>query len=306
MLNVQDTFGGPLRRDPAIALDPIEAQPLRSGPLPKIQYVVEIAGPRSLVASSATVLLTPQWQAALGSPACWVMAPADQAWRPMDAKPDGSYDSLCLAWDITSEKGLLSQETGQHLLGILEGYAAKVSRRALPMPTPDQIDALATHWKSVQDNLDIGFTVALVNPSGPIPEREIWRLCAAMGLDFGPKGSFDWRAEDWEFPLLSLTPLEEEAFSLAGVQDGLGHSGVSMGFNVPRSPNPAAVMKGCLQIVDQFTKKLACQVFDESMNPMGPTEMSRLQTDLAAALDLFKKAALTPGSAEALRLFPTQ
>ncbi len=305
MMNVEDTFGGPLRVDRAIALQPHDIPATRVGPAPKVQYVIEIAGPRSLSAVAASGLLNPQWQAALGQPTGWVMAPMDQVWQPLTASQAGAYDSLALAWDMISPRGQLTGASAQNLLNIVEGYAAKQSRRAFPMPTPDQIDLLVKHWETVQTNLDIGFSMCFVNPAGPMFERDIWRLCTAMGLKFGPKGSFDWVATDgWEYPLLSVTPLEEAAFSLGAVQSGATHSGVTIGFNMPRCPIPKEALDACFAVGQQFALKLSCQTFDDEMNPFGQDKRKLLNNDLAAAMGLFQQAGIAPGSAEALKLFP--
>lgn len=304
-MNVEDTFGGPLRVDRAIALPTHDLPAARIGPSPKVQYVIEIAGPRSLAASAAAGLLSPQWQAALGQPYGWVMAPMDQAWRPLTPSPDGSYDSLALAWDMLSPKGQLTGASAQNLLNIVEGFAGKQSRRALPMPMPDQIDLLVKHWTTVQENLDISFAISFVNPSAPLLERDIWRLCTAMGLKFGSRGSFDWMASDgWLFPLLTVVPLEEDAFSLGAVQRGAQHSGVTIGFNVARCPLPQEALNACFAVGAQFAQKLGCQILDDEFNPIGDDKRFALDRDLATALNMFEQAGIQPGSVEAFKLFP--
>ncbi len=303
MLGVEDTFGGPLRLDPAIALLPPPLAPLKPGPVHKMQFVIEIAGRRTLAATTASILLGSQWQAALGEPKCWVMSPGDQAWRPLMATQDGFYDSLALAWDLISPKGHLSGASAQNLLSILEGFAEKNSRRALPMPMPDQVDALVKHWAMVRQNLDIGFTLTLLASGAQIEEREIWRLCVALGLTFGPSGSFDWVAERWEHPLVSVTPLEFDAFSLGAVQEGRAHSGVVVGFSVARSPVPTESLDECFHVADQFAKKLSCQICDDTPTPIDEAQRTSLKKDLAQAMVLFAQAGIKPGSAEAMNLF---
>ena len=104
-----DYFGEPLRPDPAIALAPIEVTiPLKSGPLHRVQFVIEFVGPRSVPALAAIHLLGSEWYSALGQPFIHAMRPADLHWHPLTNSTDGSYDSLALSWDLLSPKG---QET---------------------------------------------------------------------------------------------------------------------------------------------------------------------------------------------------
>jgi len=303
MLNVADTFGGPLRADPALGLAEPIIPHLKSGPLPKVQFVIEMAGPRTVLTSSASALLRPDWQKVLGQPQVWAMSPGDSAWHLLGSTSNLSLDSLALAWDMFGENGQLSAQSAGHLHEQAEKFAAQIGRRAMPMPMPDQVERLITHWGIVKENLDVGFSIAAV-AEAPMPERDIWRLCAAIGLQFGPKGSFDWIVEGWPGAMLSVTPLEADAFSLAAVQEETAHTGVTIGFNVPRNPAPEAAFDALFMVAAQFERKLACKLYNESLEPLPTGSAEALKENLRQAIQLIEKAGLKPGCAEALKLFP--
>lgn len=302
-MRVEDTFGGPLRPDNAICLRPPNVQPPKEGPLPKVQFVVEIAGPRTLLAASGAALLSSQWQAALGRPQVWVMAPADRAWRKMIPNEPGSYDSLALTWDFITPKGQLSGASAKQILTICDGFATKIGRRAMAMPMPDQVDTLVRHWAAVNESLDAGFVMVLENPDRPMPERDVWRLCTALGLTFGPKGSFDWMIEEWPLPLLSITPNDADAFSLAAVQSDTQHDAVAVGFSVARSPAPQTSLDACFYVASQFQAKMGCVMFDEDGKQIGDEERAGLTRDLQAGVQALTQAGVPPGSAEAIKVF---
>src|SRR5690349_1319330 len=99
--------------------------PLVPAPARKVQFVVELVGPRTVPAAQAGELLHPNWRAALGQPELWAMRPADAAWQPLRALTQGSYDSIALAWDMVTPQGDLSAASAIHLAGVAEQFANK-------------------------------------------------------------------------------------------------------------------------------------------------------------------------------------
>src|SRR5688572_32004658 len=111
MADVTSVFGQTLSRDPRVGLpNPPAPKTERPGPEHKVQFVVELVGPRSCLASSAATLLDPKWFQALGQPHLYSMAPADKDWQTLTARADGSYDSLALAWDMVADRGELTSQ----------------------------------------------------------------------------------------------------------------------------------------------------------------------------------------------------
>ncbi len=66
-------FGSP---NPGVALPPPASLTEKSGPLHRVELVIEIVGPKSMPAKSVAALLQPDWFRALGEPRMWVMAPS--------------------------------------------------------------------------------------------------------------------------------------------------------------------------------------------------------------------------------------
>ena len=190
MQDVQSIFGAPLGPDPAIALRPPSLLPAaKPGPLHKVQFVVELVGPRSVAAAAVANLLSPQWYEALGRPEAFAMAPADTQWRVLTASTAGSYDSVALAWDIVSPRGELSSTAPQHLLQVAEQFATQIQRRAMSLPVPGDVDRIRRQLMEYRDNLDVGFGMTVLTHAG-IAERDVWLTCSRLGLDLGQADVF--------------------------------------------------------------------------------------------------------------------
>src|SRR4051812_41249846 len=183
MPTLSEVFGDALQPDPAIALQPVQI-PVRkrSGPMPRMQFVVEFVGPRSVSAGSAAALLSPQWYSALGDPQAFAMSAVDVEWQPLSATTAGSYDSLAIAWDLISDKGQLSTQSAQHLLATAEQFAAHIQRRAMPMPVPEDLPKAISQLKRVQDNFDAGVSLLVLANSQEVSEFELCVWCGKLGL----------------------------------------------------------------------------------------------------------------------------
>lgn len=299
-------FSEPLRIDPAVALDPatIRLPPTTTGPVHGAQFVVEIAGPKSVPASSAYEVLGPRWNPALGQPEAWVMAPADRQWRLMSTSDGaGSYDSLALAWDLVSSRGKLSTASARHLLAVAEQFAAGVQRRAFPFPAAEEVDRLVRALYQAQQAFDIGVEV-YAQGARAVAEHDVWVACAALGLDLGPDGLFAWKVPGWEGPILQVGPVEEGvAFSLGAVQRGADHEALSIGFNVPASPDPAGALRAVFQVSDTFSSRLGLAGFDDEGHTLTPAVRKRLEDNLQAAVASLKGSGLEPGSPACRKLY---
>jgi len=298
-------FGFPLLPDPLIALPPLDLNlTTKTGPLHKLQFVVEFTGPRSIPAPAAVHLLSPDWYQALGQPTMFAMRSADLHWRPLTNSTDGSYDSLALAWDLFTPRGQMSERSAMHLLQTAERFAPFINRRAMSMPLPPDVPAavkLIRNWKQA---LDIGFSLSVQGPPQGFKERDLWVLCVRLGLVFGSDGSFEWRDPSAPTPLLGVYPYgETDAFSLANVQAGLHHQGVTIGFSVPLCPAPAQALKAGFYIADIIAREMQGTIFDQDEKRITAKTVKEYEDYLREALGLFSRAGMTTGSTEAIRLF---
>lgn len=304
-MSSSDIFGEPLAKDPTIALPNISVAPrITPGPVRKQQFVVELVGPRTAPSPNVKVLLDAQWQGALGNPQVFVMSGADQYWRPLEANdPSGSYDSIALAWDLISPKGQLSANAAQQLWNVAENFAGQISRRAMAMPVPADVEPTIRALEELGENLDIGVNFTLVPRMNPFPEKEVWRLAAALGLQYSPNGTFTWLAQGSELPLLELSPGDADRFTLAQVQAGITHPALGLGFSVPLCPNPEAALDGCFRVGTAFSSRLSAALVDEDFKPVDDGAKRRIASDLRQAVQALERAGFAPGSTEAIKLY---
>lgn len=272
---------------------------MSSEPLHKVQYVIEIVGPRSLPASAAKALLDPKWRESLGAPQIFVMGPADTRWRPLEAQdPTGSYDSLALAWPVLAEGGALSAASARHLLHVAESFAGQVQRRGMPLPVPDDIDAVRATLETIRDSLDIGVALVVEFPNPGAPESELVQALAAQGLQ-EIDGGFAWLGGPTKAPLFYVTACEDEPEFPSGVPTSR-HPALSLGFSIPRNPAPAATLDAMLKLADTLAAQHGGTVTVDG----ALVEPAAMRAQLEQALHAFARANLEPGSAEARVLFP--
>ncbi len=248
-------------------------------------------------------LLTPQWYGPLGQPTVFAMRAMDLAWQRLQPTPDGSYDSLALAWDYISPQGELSEAAAKNLLRVAEEFGPYISRRAMPMPPPPDLPSVVRNLRVTRDALDAGFALSVVSNQNGFSERDLWIECARLGLEFHG-GGFDWRTKAHPYPLLTVTPFgETDTFSLSGVHAGVAHPGVTIGFHLPMSVAPTQGLEGCFRVAAHVARILNGTILDENDRPLSDSTRQHLRHELRSALAMFSQAGMTTGSPEALRIF---
>jgi hypothetical protein len=232
------------------------------------------------------------------------MRASDTLWQPLTASRDGSYDSLAISWPYRSDRGNLTSAAADRLLTTAVQFGEAISRRAIPLPAPPEVDRAAAELGRIEEALDIGVAVVVAPARQPMVERELWIVCAALGLEFSPEGSFDWTPAGSPSPLFSVTPIGgTEAFSLAGVQANVRYEGITIGFSVPRCPAPAQALQGAFHAAEAIAARFHGRIFDDSGRVMSDRIRAEMTNGLQQGLTLFQKANLVPGSTEAIALF---
>ncbi|HZH97783.1 MAG TPA: cell division protein ZipA C-terminal FtsZ-binding domain-containing protein, partial [Fimbriimonadaceae bacterium] len=263
-----------------------------------------IVGDPTLAAPAAKSLLEARWVAALGNPEIFCMAPADQTWRPLLATdPSQTYDSLVLAWDMLGTQGALSEASAQQLLNTSESYAQQVGRRAMSLPTPAEVPNVVRHLTELQESLDIGFALYVHPRSDGFAEADVWRACAALGLDLSPNGLFELRSPDWPTPLLGVGPVDTDQFTLSAAASGRSHSGLEVGFSVPLSSDPMKSLESCFLCAQHLAQRLRGAVFDDEDQPVSDRSRAQMRSALAQAVAALSRAGVPAGSVQALKLF---
>ncbi len=300
-----DLFGVPLKPDPAIALQPLQINySPKSGPLHKVQFVIEFVGPRSMMAPSVSQLITPEWHNALGQPELFAMRPSDLNWQRLTTSQDGSYDSLALAWDFVTAQGNISSASAKHLLSFAERFSPHINRRAMPLPPPADVDKVVKTLVMAQDNLDVGFSINILADRGGFQEKDLWIECARLGLDFAPGGTFDYRTTQHPYPLLSVSPMGfTDVFSLGSVQKDTLHQGATVGFSVPLCIAPTQALEASFFVAEHLGNHLSGQVLDQDSRPLSSAVKSELRQHLKSAVAMYAELGVTTGSQEAFKLF---
>jgi hypothetical protein len=273
--------------------------------MPRLQFVIEFVGPRSVSASTAAHILHPQWFAALGEPHAFSMSAADVEWQPLTQATAGSYDSLALAWDLISAKGQLSVKSAQHLLSVAEQFAENIQRRAMAMPMPDDLPKALSLINQIEANFDAGVSLLVLPDRRQVSEYELWIWCAQLGLTTNlVEGTFDWMVPSSTLPLLQVSPLNEhEMFTLDAASRGDQAEGVLIGFNVPRSPEPVAGFEGMVVAANYLAGKMSGKVYDENNRALSNKAIDSMRGEIAGAVTALTQVGFPPGSPECLALF---
>ncbi len=305
MAPVDDLFGVPLRADPSVALGPLRSGvKLGAGPIHRTQFVMELVGPRTVPAFSASMLLDTSWYSAFGQPQLYCMAPKDLEWQPLSDTRDGAYDSLALAWDMVGDRGSLSSSAASHLLAMGERFATQISRRAMTMPPPSEVDAQVRALTQIRDRLDAGYSVGLLPRHGAFPEKDVWVAAANLGLEFeSTGGTFVWKDLDTGLTAITLAPSTDESFSLGNVQTGHTHASLVLGFHIPTNPSPSTSLAMLFRCADVLSQRLFANPIDDGGHPLTDAAREAARRNLGLAVDTLLRAGIAPGSRAALSLW---
>ncbi|RYG25007.1 hypothetical protein EON82_08680 [bacterium] len=263
--------------------------PLVSAPTRKVQFVVELVGPRTVPTAQAAELLRPDWRASLGQPELWAMRPADTTWQPLRALMHGSYDSIALAWDMVTPQGDLSPASATHLAGVAERFANRMGRRAIPLTAPNDLPTEVRRLKGAVQSLDAGLTVLIVSPQ-PVAVSEFGREMEAMGL-VPANDEWGWFGQGHPEPLFAATPFE------APMTDG-----ITLGFRLARCPDPSVALEGLLNVVDALSRS-GLAAFDEDRLPLTAAKRETLRQEIRAGTEALTSIGFAPGSWPALKAF---
>jgi len=302
---LDDVFGGPLSADPSIALPGnVVGTVEKTGPLHRVEFVIELIGQTSVPAHAAARLLDYDWYEALDRPRAWSMRSADTQWQRLISTKDGSFDSLAISWPIVRAKGNLGAMRARQLYDFATQFGEAISRKAAPIPPAADVDRMAADLDEIHRGLDVGVGIYFMPARGAISERDVWRTCAALGMEFEPSGAFAWKARNSRQPLFEVTPLGQfEAFSLGNARADVKHDALLMGFNVPLSPNPARAIEGLLKTGRHFCEKFGGRLIDDSERFVDAAMAGQIIQEVSSAIQHLTDAKVAPGSSEARLLF---
>ena len=269
--------------------------PLRTGPLPRIQWVVELVGPRSVAAADALRLLDPDWKGILGQPIVWAMAARDDRWQELLGHSATSFDSLALSWDLVDPRGSLTRTAAETLLARAAEFGEAVGRRALPLWPADETESRAKAAMRLTERLDGGFAVSAAFPL-PRSEPELLAWLASEGFDSPDgEGGLEWRRPGHP-AFLTATPTGEPfAFGF-----GTPVEGVTFGARVPLCPAPVEALEAAFDLTRSLVERYGGGRFDGEGEPL---DERRMRAELAGIVESMSRAKLEPGGAECRRLF---
>ncbi len=294
------------RLDPSVALKPLSVAPYKAKAFySKLEFVIEIVGPRTMSSSLAMAALRPDWQNALANPKVVGMAPADSDWQVITSQSVAQvFDSLAFCWPFMKPNGNLSNASAQHLLSVSESFSNQVQRRAIPHLPADDVDARVSDLQAISNELDFGVGITLSSPLGTIPEISIWEVAANLGLDLDSCGDFVWRQDGFETPLLTLSSLgQTDVFSLQGAKSNQLHPAISIGFRIAVNPTPEETAERMADIARTFASRLSLDICDEDGKILTQDGLSGIIDSVKQASETIKRAGIAPGSPESLLIF---
>lgn len=289
---------------PAAALKPISLPPFSPdvGPYHKVQYVIEIVGPSLIPAATAHHFLERRARASLGTPEIYVMTPGQKRWAALwsgDQSP--AYDSLAFAWDLVSSRGPLRAEAASELMRRVEEVARAIQRRAIPLRTPEECAAAAENLLNVKESLDIGMDASIEPAVDTYHALDVIRAAYVLGFTLKDSGLLEWRQQGWPEALLTMYPL-----GAAEEFDPKKHpeiSGIGIGFSVPCNPSPQEALERLFEAASKMQNAIGGRLRDEDGIEIDDPRKRAIFDALEGSLNAFQGIGLTPGSAEALRLF---
>lgn len=269
--------------------------PLRTGPLPRIQWVVELVGPRSVAAADALRLLDPDWKGILGGPLVWAMAARDDRWQELLGHSATSFDSIALCWDLVDPRGALTRSAAETLLARATEFGEAIGRRALPLWPADETESRAAAAQRLVDRLDGGFAVTAAF-ARPVPEAEIVERLRAEGFARPDgEGGLEW-GKPGHPPFLTATPTGEPfAFGFGSPVEG-----VTFGTRLPLCPAPGEAFEVAAEFARELVATYGGALFDGEGDPFDPR---RMRAEIDGIVDGMVRAKLEPGGAECRRLF---
>jgi|GEM_PF-3359297 hypothetical protein len=292
------------RADPRIALGrTFPAALLRPGPLPAVEWCITLDGSRPVALAAAARLADPDWFAVLDEPKIHVQPSGSSAWQGLPANRDGQVDQVAVSWPYLHPDVLRADEAGRRM-GMMETFADAIGRRAvasLPVVAiRERVALLSDLIGRTRRHRRLVFRPAQAD----VPEREIWRVCAGLDLDFGPEGTFEYRTSINPFTLLTVRPDPPAGyFSLSGANRGATCREVEFLINVPRCPNPSRAVVAALQSGRAFCERIGGTLVDEQGRFVQATVAQEwIESVIATAREL-ESAGLAPGTSEAITLF---
>jgi len=294
------------RLDPSVALKPVPLPALKPKAFySKLEFVIEIVGPRTMSAPLALAALRPDWQNALANPKVVGMAPADSEWQVLTDRTSAQvFDSLAFCWPFMKPSGNLSNASAQHLLSVSESFANQVQRRAIPHLPAEDVEARVSDLQAISGELDFGVGLTLTSPLGAIPEVKIWEFAANLGFDLDASGDFVWRVDGIEAPLLTLSSLgQTDVFSLQGAKSNQLHPAISIGFRIAVNPSPVETCQSMTLAARTLAERLGLEICDEDGNALSEQGLASTLEAVKQASETIKRAGITPGSPESLLIF---
>lgn len=295
-----------LRTDPSLALPKIDVPRFQPKAFyPKLEFVVEIVGPRTVPANQALAALRPDWQAALASPKVVCMAPSDTEWQILtNGTRAQAFDSLAFCWPFLSPKGQLTRRSAAHLLAVSESFAGQIQRRAIPHMPVEGVESRAADLRALSDQLDYGVGLTLAAPTGGVSEMRIWETAASLGLHLSSEGEFVFRAEGLEEPLFALSTLGPPvAFSLEGAKAEILHEALSVGTRIPTNPAPEPSYEAMSRAAQVFASRLGLEIADDDGNRLTQEGLEQLGRSVWQAAETLRQAGIVPGSPESRLIF---
>jgi len=167
----------------------------------------------------------------------------------------------------------------------------------MPIPTPDQVDASIGLMNRLRQEMDIGIGISLIPRTTSVQGGLVSAMAQQIGLSL-VNGEYVWLLPGARSELLSLSSLDNYGFGK--VQS---HSGLSVGFHLPTSPNPTASFEGIILVAQELSSNLDLVPLLEGEHLVTPSLCDQIRQQVKAIDADLTKAGFQPGSAQATVLF---
>lgn len=263
-------------------------------------YLAELTLPKPLHAD----VLEPLWQRRFDFDksvnVCGLNAESG-SWEKVISESQASYTTFRLALQLVDRNGAVVESVISGFRDLVRDIAQTVNAET-ELPDVSEAAKRAKQLDTFCAEVDhmIGFNIL---PDGDrlLPGSDIAQIAARHDLTLQSDGAFhllDGRGHT----LFSLANIDDDPFQHHSL-DETQAMGLSLQMDVPRVAQPVDSFDEMVQLAREIGQELHAAVVDDYRAPLGDAAIAKIRTQVAAIENRMLSFPITPGSAQARRLF---
>lgn len=277
------------------------------GPYPPTEFVIDLMLPRPMALHRITQAFPPEYRSGLGFVRFWVLPSRARNYLPLhEAAADAAVASIALSWDLPALLQV-GPQAAQELSGYVEIVAARgliLDSHATPRETPERAALRATRLIAVKEKFARAIEMRLMPQGRPFPARQVWRAAYGIGMTWGHLDLFHWHDHATRRRLFSLNAVSPPGYFLPErAVEGESAAGIALAFELPQCPEPVAVYDRMAVALAYFRQKLGGLPRMPDGRELDGDHLYEERDRLEEAVAEMQVAGITPGTAEAARLF---